>query len=185
MCGWVSGCVCVCPCIHSSVMFCLVGTIQTSFCPITFKLHKYVVHDDRRNPTDFGSQVQRSRTNWHFVNKTLWAGYTLVFAQSLSNFTCKLFLMRGGTLLILGHGVRGQGQIWQSIFKTLWTSYTLQFLLNHFHTLHVSRSWWEEKLYWFWVMGLEVKVKFGSLSLKPFGHATHYNFCSITFKRYM
>ena len=29
---------------------------------------------------------------------------TTVFAQSLSNFTCKLWMMRGGTLLILGHG---------------------------------------------------------------------------------
>ena len=36
---------------------------------------------------------------------------TTVFAQSLSNFTCKLWMMRGGTLLILGHGVIGQGQL--------------------------------------------------------------------------
>ena len=28
---------------------------------------------------------------------------TTVFAQSLSNFTCKLWMMRGGTLLISGH----------------------------------------------------------------------------------
>ena len=41
---------------------------------------------------------------WHFVYKTLWTRYRLVFAQWLSNFTCKLFMMRGGTLLILGHG---------------------------------------------------------------------------------
>ena len=34
---------------------------------------------------------------------------TTVLAQSLSNFTCKLWMMRGGTLLILGHGVKGQG----------------------------------------------------------------------------
>ena len=35
-----------------------------------------------------------------------------VFAQSLnSNFTGKLWMMRGGTLLILGHGVIGQGQL--------------------------------------------------------------------------
>ena len=36
---------------------------------------------------------------------------TTVFAQSLSNFTCKLWMMRGGTLFILGHGVKGQGQL--------------------------------------------------------------------------
>ena len=45
---------------------------------------------------------------------------TTVFAQSLSNFTCKLWMMRGGTLLILGHGVKGQGQLWHSVYKTLW-----------------------------------------------------------------
>ena len=33
---------------------------------------------------------------------------TTVFDQSLSNFTCKLWMMRGGTLLILGHGIKGQ-----------------------------------------------------------------------------
>ena len=33
-----------------------------SFCPITFKLHMEVVDDGRRNPIDFGSRVQRSRS---------------------------------------------------------------------------------------------------------------------------
>ena len=47
--------------------------------------------------------------------------------QSLSNFTCKLWMMRGGTLLILGHGVKGQGQLWHSMYKTLWAEYRLQF----------------------------------------------------------
>ena len=46
---------------------------------------------------------------------------TTVFAQSLSNFTCTFAMMRGGTLLILGHGVKGQGQLWHSVHKTLWT----------------------------------------------------------------
>ena len=40
---------------------------------------------------------------------------TTVFAQSLSNFTCKLWMMRGGTLLIWGHGVKGQGKLWHCI----------------------------------------------------------------------
>ena len=30
---------------------------------------------------------------------------TTVIAQSLSDFTCKLWMMRGGTVLILGHVV--------------------------------------------------------------------------------
>ena len=46
---------------------------------------------------------------------------TTVFAQSISNFTCTFAMMRGGTLLILGHGVKGQGQLWHSVYKTLWT----------------------------------------------------------------
>ena len=33
-----------------------------SFCPITFKLHMYIVDDERRNPIDFGSRGQRSRS---------------------------------------------------------------------------------------------------------------------------
>ena len=37
---------------------------------------------------------------------------TKVFAQSLSNFTCKLWMMKGETLLILGCRVKGQGQLW-------------------------------------------------------------------------
>ena len=37
---------------------------------------------------------------------------TTVFAGSLSNFACKLFMMRRGTLLIFGHGVKGQDQLW-------------------------------------------------------------------------
>ena len=46
---------------------------------------------------------------------------TTVFARSTSNFTCTFAMMRGGTLLILGHGVKGQGQLWHSVYKTLWT----------------------------------------------------------------
>ena len=51
---------------------------------------------------------------------------TTVFDQSLSNFTCKFLMMRGGTLFILGHGIKGQSQLWHSLYKTLWTRYRLQ-----------------------------------------------------------
>ena len=37
---------------------------------------------------------------------------TTVFAQSLSNFKCTFARMRGGTLLILGHGVKCQSKLW-------------------------------------------------------------------------
>ena len=36
---------------------------------------------------------------------------TRVFARSLSNFTCKLLMIKGGTLLILGDGVKVQGHM--------------------------------------------------------------------------
>ena len=60
------------------------------------------------------------------------------YSQSLSDFTCKLWMMRGGTLLIFGHGVIGQGQLWHSVYKTLWTLYRLSFQPDHFQTSHVS-----------------------------------------------
>ena len=78
-----------------------------SFSPITFKLHMQVVHDERRNPIDFGLQGQGQQ-----VYKTLLARYRLVFVQSLLNFTCKLFMMRRGNILILGHRFKFQGQLW-------------------------------------------------------------------------
>ena len=93
--------------------------------------------------------------------------------------------MRGGTLLILGHGVKGQGQLWHSVYKTLWTRYRLQFLPNHFQTSHVSCGWWEEEPYWFWVTGSKVKVNYGTLCIWPCGHNSDYSLCPITFKLHM
>ena len=53
--------------------------------------------------------------------------------------TFKLFIvMRGGTLLILGHGVKGQGQLCHSAYETLWARYRLQILPYHFQTTNVS-----------------------------------------------
>ena len=93
--------------------------------------------------------------------------------------------MRGGTLLILGHGVKGQSQLWHFVYKTLWTGYRLQFLPNHFQTSHVSCGWWEEESYWFWVTGSKVKVNFGTLCIRPCGHNSDFSFCPITFKLHM
>ena len=47
-----------------------------------------------------------------------------------------------GTLLILGHGVKGQGQILHSACETLWARYRLQFLPICFITSHVHVSCW-------------------------------------------
>ena len=43
-----------------------------------------------------------------------------VFARSLSNFTCRFLMMRGATLLILGHVAIGQGHILLSVFILLY-----------------------------------------------------------------
>ena len=57
---------------------------------------------------------------------------------ALPSRSLKLWMMIGGTLLILGCGVRGQGQLWHSVLKTLVAQYLLQFLPNHFQTSHAS-----------------------------------------------
>ena len=105
---------------------------------------------------------------------------TTVFAESHSNFTCKMWMMRGETQLILGHGFKDQGQLWHSVYKTSWTRYILHYLSNHFQTSHVSCGWWVEEPYWFWV-----KVNFGNLCIRLCGQASDYRFCPITFKLHM
>ena len=79
---------------------------------LQFLPNHFQTSHDRMNPIDFGSRGQRSRSNLALYLKNLVGVIqATVFAQSLSNFTCKLLMMNGGTLLILGHGVKGQGQI--------------------------------------------------------------------------
>ena len=135
-----------------------------------------------------GGWVSEWVSEWVCSSVTLYLVDTIatsVFAQSLSNFTCTFTMMRGGTLLIWGHGVKGQGQLWHSVYKTLWTRYRLQFLPNHFQTSHVNCWWWEEETYWFGVTGSKVKVDFGTLCIRPCGHDTDCSFCPITFKLHM
>ena len=99
-------------------------------------------------------------SEWVHVSITLYLVdmiATTVFAQSLSNFTCKLWMMREGSRLILGHGVKGQGQLWHSVYKTLWAGYRLQFLPSHFQTSHVSCGWWEVRGRTLLILGHGVK----------------------------
>ena len=111
---------------------------------------------------------------------------TTVLLRSLSNFKCRLWMMRRGTLWILGHGVKGQGHLWYFVYKTLWARYRRQFLPDHFQTSHAHRWWLEEEPYWFdWVTGSKVKVNFGTLRIKPYVHDTDYSFTLITFKLHM
>ena len=58
----------------------------------------------------------------HSVYENLWAGYRLYsFSQSLSNFTCKLWVKRGGALLISGQRLKD----WLSVYKNLLAGYRL------------------------------------------------------------
>ena len=90
---------------------------------------------------------------------------TTVFVQSLSNST--LWVMRGGTLLILGHVIKGQVNF-GTVNKTLWAGYWLKFLPNHFQTPH--RGWWEDESNCVLVTGSKVKVNFGTISIRHCGH---------------
>ena len=85
------------------------------FSPITSKLHMQVVDGERR---DYWFWVTGSKVKVNFGTlciKPAGTIQTTVFAKSLSNFTCKLWMMRGETLLILGQGIKGQGQLWHSV----------------------------------------------------------------------
>ena len=136
-------------------------------------------------PYWFGSQGQRWRSTLALcVSDIVHTIQTTVFAQSFSNFSCKLWMMRGGTLLILVTGSKVKVNF-GTMYKTLWTRYRLQFLPNHFQTSPVSCQWWEEEPYWLWVIGFKVKVNFGTLFIWPCGHDTDYSLCPITFKLYM
>ena len=42
-----------------------------------------------------------------------------VLAQLLSNFTHKMLITGGGTLSILGHGIKSQGLLLNFVYKTL------------------------------------------------------------------
>ena len=63
-------------------------------------------------------QVKTNSQNDYSVTNKI--GYTALLVDTVaitvlpnlfSNFTCILFMLRGGTLLIYDHGVKGQGQL--------------------------------------------------------------------------
>ena len=127
-------------------------------------------NDDRRNPIDFVSRGQMSRSTmalcvWNLVGMIHTC--TTVFAQSLSNLAWKLWMMRGWTLLNLGHGVKGQGLSWHD---TDYSFCPITFKL-HMHVVDNER---------FWVIESNSKVNFWTLLVKPCGHNTGYSFCPIT-----
>ena len=92
--------------------------IQTSFSPITFKHHMQVVDGERRNPIDFWVTGSKVKVNFDTLpmkpcgQDTDYSFCTATFKL----YTCQLLMMRGGTLMILGCGVKGQGQLWHSVY---------------------------------------------------------------------
>ena len=103
---------------------------------------------------------------------------TTVFAPLLSYSICELLVKGGGTLLIFGHGVKGQCQIWHSACESFGARYRLEFagLLSYFTcklkmrrggTMHVDfesigqRSWLSLTLFlWILVDTLHVQSTF-------------------------
>ena len=91
-----------------------------------------------------GHGVKGQGQLWHSMYKTLWTGYRLQF-QSLSNFTCRLWMMRRRFLLIWVRGSKVKVKLWHSAYKAWCAQYRLQFMSNHFQTSHVGCGWWREK----------------------------------------
>ena len=104
-----------------------------------------------------GSRGQSQGHLWYLHVKPCGEDTEYIFIQLLLIFTCKLFMIRGGSLLIFGYRVTGQGQIWHLIYVKSYGytthDYRLQFMSNHFPTSHVSCLWWKEEPCWFgsWV----------------------------------
>ena len=64
-----------------------------------------ILHNKRVNPINFSSWGQGQL--WHFAYATLWVCYNYSCCPISSNLhNCKLFVMRVGTLLLLGQGVK-------------------------------------------------------------------------------
>ena len=90
----------------------IVDRIQTTVMPNHFQTSHVSCGWWEEEQINCGSQGQRSRSTLAFcVYGLVGTIQTAVYVQSLSNFTCKLWMMRRESLLILGHGVIGQGQL--------------------------------------------------------------------------
>ena len=92
--------------------------------------------------------------------------------------------MRGRTLLILGCGVKGQGQRRHSVYKTLGfdTAYSFCPITFKFYMQVLDN---ERRNLIDLGLGSKVKVNFSILCIKPYGHDTDLSFCPITLKLHM
>ena len=95
------------------------GNADYSLSLIFFKLHMSVVDYERSEPYWFWvTGVKGQGQLCHIVYKAF-LDTMQTFVLWLSNFTCRFRMMRGGTLLILGHVVKGQGQLCHIVYKAL------------------------------------------------------------------
>ena len=74
--------------------------------------------------------LRPNSSNLPCLYSTFHLEYPLVLSRfyfQTSHVSCGWWwLMRGGTLSILAHGIKGQSQRRHSVYKTLWTRYRLQ-----------------------------------------------------------
>ena len=126
------------------------GHIKTTVFPNHFHTTHVGCSWWEEEPHPFGLQ-SKVKVNLDTVSVKHYGHYYTVysFAQSLPNFKCESFMMKGGILLILDHRVKGQCQLWHFV-KTLYAWYRLQFFLVtlklHIHNVGCSR--WEDFKSW-------------------------------------
>ena len=92
-------------------------------------------------------------------------------------------MMRGGTLLILGHGIKGQGQLCHCVQDLAGRIQPPDFALslsNFICALWIMRG----RTVLILGHGSKVKVNYGTLCIRHYGQDTDCSFCPITFKLY-
>ena len=107
--------------------------------------------DERRNPIDFGSQGQRSRSTLALCIRH--CGQDTDYSFCPNHFQTSHVSCGWPEEEPYWFWVIGQGQLRHSVYKALWAQYRLQFISNHFQTSHVGYGWWGEEPYLFWVTG--------------------------------
>ena len=118
--------------------------------------------------------------------KPCWHDTDCSFSPTTSNFTCKLWMIRGGILIDFGSGEsKVKVNFSTLLMKPCGHDKDQSFCLITFKLHMQSCWWWEEESYWFLITGSKVKVKFGTLPVKPLGCDPEYSFCGITFKHHM
>ena len=112
------GTLCIKPCGHDT---------DYSFCPITIKLHMQVVDDERRNPIDFGSGGQRSRSTLALCIKPAWHDTDYSCCQITFKLHMQVVDVERRNPIDLGSLGQRSSQLWHFVYKTLWARYPIHF----------------------------------------------------------